>query len=449
MGTQLVLTVGTNPLPVWVAWHHLKDILKRPVKLRLVHTSGTGAGTEPERDRLQTKCTGAVFLHPLKTSAGNPQTVREDIGRVLLEPLDSTTLHVHYTGGTKVMGVETVSAIEAAQPSVTLETSYLDARGGSGPTIVSRATTLVDDTRRGIDPDLGLIAYLNGFEIGPFRHTFWKGGGRRTQNCPAPGAPTETQLEAADTMLEVVRNKDEQTFRSIFSNRDSRWNSIFTDKYGDFACPKDPDHFGLPVDAGSVWQTTLLPKLNDAYPYCQWNTGARTLRYPQDDLEQMHSFFNGRWFEYAAYAALLKALKKIDNEHTDRSNYKVFQNVYVRRQGNDNRTKPFELDVVAILGYQIVVVSCTFAFSQATLKQKGMEAILRARQLGGDEARAIVLCAASDKVTTYVQEELHDEIGSAAPPLKIWGKTDRGNLRNTQALADKFETYLKDDMKWS
>ena len=48
MGTLLMLTVGTNPLPVWVALHHLKDNLPSPIHVRLVHTKETTS----ERDRL-------------------------------------------------------------------------------------------------------------------------------------------------------------------------------------------------------------------------------------------------------------------------------------------------------------------------------------------------------------------------------------------------------------
>ena len=57
MGTQLILTVGTNPLPVWVAWYHLKEKLQEPIQVRLVHT----AGTVDERDRLKKYCQGADF----------------------------------------------------------------------------------------------------------------------------------------------------------------------------------------------------------------------------------------------------------------------------------------------------------------------------------------------------------------------------------------------------
>ena len=33
VATQLILTIGTNPLPVWVAWHHLKNHLTEPISV--------------------------------------------------------------------------------------------------------------------------------------------------------------------------------------------------------------------------------------------------------------------------------------------------------------------------------------------------------------------------------------------------------------------------------
>ena len=49
MATQLIFTVGTNALPIWVAWYHLKDKLEAPIKVRLVHTTDT----EPQKEVLE------------------------------------------------------------------------------------------------------------------------------------------------------------------------------------------------------------------------------------------------------------------------------------------------------------------------------------------------------------------------------------------------------------
>ena len=370
MGTQLILTVGTNPLPVWVAWYHLKEKLPKPIKVRLVHTKDT----VDERDRLKKYCQGADFLDPIQTADGDPRTVRNDIRNIANGLSDETTLlHIHYTGGTKVMAVETVAALEAALPdSIYLDTSYLDPRKATGPAIVNRAgASWVKDTRKEVNPCLSRIAELNGFELGPFTHQYWDQGSKSYQkeNCPAPKELNQDQL---DRGAKSLRGQP-----------------------------------GMGVDP------ILL--------------------------------------EYGAYNAFKTALDKISTRNASRKNYKLFHNVYVRRaRATDQRVRPFELDVVAVLGYQIVVVSCTRDSGldqikdsdSAQIKKKGMEAIIRARQLGGDEARAIVLCRAHPNNAKLIEEELKDEMGSASEPLQVWG-------RNTwQSLSTYLEQYLQSDLHW-
>ena len=239
------------------------------------------------------------------------------------------------------MAVETVAGIKYDLPeNIDLDTSYLDPRTVSGPAIVnSSGRTLVRDTRKDICPDLERIAFLNGFELGPFKHRWGRSGRSDYEVLPAAEEPQDEQL-----------------------------------------CH------------GEDW-------LDGDWPY---QSGPRML-------------------EYGACAAFKKALNDICLQSPDRSNYKIFRSVFVRRQGANDWDKNFELDVVAVLGYQIVVVSCTVDSCQEIIKKKGMEAILRARQIGGDEARAIVLCSAVKNVTDNIQRELHDEIGSTAPPLANLG----------------------------
>ena len=142
--------------------------------------------------------------------------------------------------------------------------------------------------------------------------------------------------------------------------------------------------------------------------------------------------FTPELFEYGAYAAFQDTLADISRQCSDRDNYRLFHKVYVRRANvSDASVKPFELDVVAVLGYQIVVVSCTLAYEHARVKQKGMEAILRMRQLGGVEARAIVLCGASQEAQQLIQAELKEETGHSSLSLEIWGKDTWYRLQQT------------------
>ena len=361
MGTQLIFTVGTNPLPVWVAWYHLKDVLQPPIQVRLIHTEGT----RDERKRLVTHCSSADFLDDIETSPGTPRKVRDDI-QVILDELDSETthLHVHYTGGTKVMSVETVAALKYDLPDdVCLHSSYLDPRGNAGPDIVdSDGRTLgPDDARQNVSANLIHVANINGFTVAPFTHEYWHNGGYTTECIPAP----------------VILNDDQE----------QRGNNVL-----------------------------------------------RTLG------THHGGWINPTYFEYAAYVALKAALQRIES-HT-RRNYKLFNKVHVRRTGAGKRAAHFELDVVAVLGYQIIVVSCTLETESAPIKEKGMEAIWRAQQLGGDVVQAIVLCQGHRDIARRIERELHDEAGSDSKPLQVWGTDKWGTLSNN------FENYLRDDLHW-
>ena len=177
----------------------------------------------------------------------------------------------------------------------------------------------------------------------------------------------------------------------------------------------------------------------------------------KEDLKQMDAFFNGIWLEYAAYAAFKEVLEKVKRDSGGRrDNFELRHNVYVRQKGPGPADRHFELDVVAALGYQVVVISCSTTSSISTVKQKAMEAYHRARQLGGAEARAVVLCLASYEDAERVEKELEDETGTERP-LQIWGrqKGERsrryrqrpampGNIPNMDSLRDKFRKLLFD-----
>lgn len=370
MGTQLIMTVGTNPLPVWVAWYHLRNVLAEPIQVRLVHTDDTVEEKKRLMRYCKHYCSGVDFLDAINTSPGRPDTVHKDV-QVILNPLDpETTLHVHYTGGTKVMSVETVAALEYDLPQdVNLSTSYLDPRGSNGPVIVdSHSGTLgPDDARKNVPAGLALVANLNGFTPAPFFHEYYDtdSGEYVREEVPHPQILDQAQKAEGNAMLGCM---------------------------------------GEPYRPGRITDSTH--------------------------------------FEYAADIALEDALNTIKTSNPSRSNYKVFNKVHVRRMKASVRDKPFELDVVAVLGYQIVVVSCTLERHHDSIKEKGMEVILRARQLGGDEAQAIVLCQAHPNDAPLIQRELHDEVGSAGAPLRMWGTDKWTNL------SDHFETYLRDDLHW-
>lgn len=468
MGTQLILLVGTNPLPVWVAEQYLQKQLKQTLAVWLVYTEST----RDEVDRLQAAFRSELspsLLRLIETSPGEPATIRKDVRIIFNElPPETTDIHVHYTGGTKVMAVETVAAVEQAvkqyqeefKQAIRIDTSYLDPRTKSGPVLVNReGKSLVKDTRQDIAPDISQIARLNGFVTGRFIYQYERDGKLEKSECPTPRLLSKDQMQAGRAVLTEVSKGKWHNFDITFANS-RQWSVAFPqDPNTPFMHPAHSGTLVLPQGA-DTWRQRLLPVLNAMCPQCPWDITAGTLSYTardaaspkeKQDLEHMHRFFKGVWLEYAAYDSLRQALEGSAKQNNTRKNYQLFHGVHIRRTESPHRRrptqhgdfiKPFELDVVAVLGYQLLVVSCSVSIREADIKHKAMEGIIRARQLGGDEARAIVLCRIKKDVADTIQAEVEDEMGSEALPLQIWGEN------RWRTLPEDFRTYLSNKLYW-
>ena len=99
--------------------------------------------------------------------------------------------------------------------------------------------------------------------------------------------------------------------------------------------------------------------------------------------------------------------------------------------------KDFELDVIAIRDYQLYGFSCgTDTDSnggRGHLKLKLFEAYVRAKQLGGDEARVALVCSADDP--EGLQAEIRRDL--EAPHIRVFG---RKHLLN---LAEEFTRWME------
>ena len=486
MATQLILTVGKNPLPVWVAWdrltQHWENKGQKDIAVQFVYTKASSG--EKKRLKDYFLAAGSDILPDIPTDPRNPDM--NDIACRIVRacPSNSIHLHAHYTGGTQAMGVSTVCAMLLAKEGLhqkgwevnSIDASYLDPGRDSEPAIVSwEHDPLIEDTRIGITADIRKIAKINGFQAGGFTSK------DPPHTCLLPQMPNEEKLLAGQVIIECIRqfetdsrwnqNLERWSIDNKFS-KDHRkaWNRIF--RHSGFIHPQTRSSFSLPLNSASawdtdsaIWQNQILPALNAAYPSCCWDTERGVLSYPAEgsatdaekkDLKQMDGFFNGIWLEYAAYAAFREVLEEVKCCNVKRENYELFHNVYIRQEGPEPAERHFELDVVAVLGYQVIVVSCSVTPSVRIVKQKAMEAYHRARQLGGVEARAVVLCLASYEDAERVEKELEDETGTERP-LQVWGRQKGqpsrqhperpamlGEIPTMNSLRDKFRELLFD-----
>lgn len=98
------------------------------------------------------------------------------------------------------------------------------------------------------------------------------------------------------------------------------------------------------------------------------------------------AWLEGKWFEHLVLDALTQVS---DNLHLNQC-----------LLGVETKGVQFEVDVIAIRGYQMFAFSCTTLFDKgpfrSQLKKRLFEANIRAQQLAGDEARAALVCMAED-----------------------------------------------------
>lgn len=93
------------------------------------------------------------------------------------------------------------------------------------------------------------------------------------------------------------------------------------------------------------------------------------------------------------------------------------------------KNQDFDLDVIALRGYQLFAFSCGVRSNpneRGELKLKLFEAYVRARQLGGDEARVALVSTSGDPQS--LEEEMERDI-NAEGHIKVFGQQHLANLK--------------------
>ena len=83
-----------------------------------------------------------------------------------------------------------------------------------------------------------------------------------------------------------------------------------------------------------------------------------------------------------------------------------------------------EFDILALRGYQLFFISCTTKDARSELKSKLIEAFVRARQLGGDEACVALACQREDPT---LEKELQHAL-QVQGRVKVFGPNHLSNL---------------------
>jgi len=335
---HLFLLIGTNPLPNYVA----AKLLARPeTHVYLVHSDETGD--------LANRLVSTLKLPDGKWSKvsvkeADPRSIYSEVSKYAR---DKKGIGLNYTGGTKLMAVHAFQAVRDADPDAIF--SYLDAwelkmiagKSGAYPVEIT-ANDKVNINFKELFGLHGLSLDENEFSKGP----------KYPHLCKAI----------------VDLYKDEKSLgvwkRWVNKNRCKDLPSQMAELYG---------------------VVQVMREICDGVEFNGDNL-ARLLGY-EKGLSSSQIWFQGKWLENHVLNIIIQLVNR--NDITNVSDYGMNLKCKKDPKQKDNS---FELDVALILGYQLFAISCTVSDDKAECKEHLFEAYVRAKQMGGDEAKVGLIC---------------------------------------------------------
>jgi len=415
--SHLFLLIGENTLPNYV----VARLLATPeASIYLLHTVQTINYAKFLKQMLEDKQTvGIVRLREISADDGNE--IFAAIEKILSEykvPFD-TQVHLNYTGGTKPMSVHVHRAFCLLRPKAIR--SYLSANS---------LKLYIDDIAQPEYPGMRAkitfneMAGLHGYVIDSYASDKY---------TPATQvlAYTIAQIHGSTGSLSAWR----------------KWvNSIERGKITILPETSDPFLGQFRIAANNV---------------CEGNATAEGLArlFGFQELISVRKWFIGEWLEYLVFFAVQR--------FASTSNFSQFgAAIHPKPTIQVTEERKFDLDVAAIVGYQLFSFSCIVSDeitdtynsvgaetqlefetdSKKALKMlrkaaKGhlFEALIRSQQLGGEEARTALVGIFSEPLS--LQKELEREWSIRKNGVRVFGQADL--LKLDDLIPDWIDETLK------
>lgn len=428
---HLFLLMGHNPLPNYVA----AKLLTRTGSgtkpcLYLVYSQKTSenAGTEGYANYLG-KVLGKQFDYkdiPVKES--DPRSISDGIAKKFPS---SGTVGLHYTGGTKAMAVHAYMTIAKERGAIF---SYLNPRRlemcfdplPGQPAVGFKLGDPQDPDHREyfqttsiLLTDLLALHGLKKREPRPCEESYF-------QNPPRSQA---WMYDLAKCLLDISLN---DTDCKIWRNWCKKFGNKLTERCREQA-RTDPNN-RRSVDPGKYRQclsaATLplpaLPALREELKKLNLVNGDKLVlgnyRPPPSEppIDHFCEWLNGKWLEDYVLQKVLDV--------KDRCFLHDCGSGLEPAKPNASQEPYFEIDVVAIRGYQLFAISCTTSSDLKRCKLKLFEVFVRAPQLGGDEARIGLVCMVDQQ--DNLQSQLEQEWNAERGKIKVFGKRDLPRLES-------------------
>jgi hypothetical protein len=363
---HLFLLIGENPLPNYVA---AMLLLKSGGTAYLVYTTHTVEAAKRLQTILEKKEIG--FKEAKRVSLNDYESDAFHIKKEIsgkLKTIANGTIGLNYTGGTKAMAVHAYRSIFKDRPDTIF--SYLD------PRRLEMCIDKEDELRTclKVKPEVLQVELTEIFEI---------------HGLTLTSIPTkEVKLLDLATELSQVF-KDENISKHWFDwyygvfcekarrRRNGRW--------GNWKCESDLKGLSISLEKSPQGVKDYLQGSNLVLSDNKLSLQAVQQKGWFQKIKYFCEYLDGLWLEHY----VLQQITTI----ADRNSIKDYGlNFEVPLAGADK----FEFDVAFTRGYQLFAISVSTTSDRKLCKGKLFEAYLRARQMGGDEARVALVCCTDE-----------------------------------------------------
>jgi hypothetical protein len=383
LSTCLILLVGSNPLP-----NYLTTIALNPHRVYLVYSSETfsimerlDAGIKDAFKRLRGECDSSLTKQIYVSDPTSSCEVSQTIGDLIKSIGKIDSIHLNYTGGTKVMSSQALLKFYEMGGSSD-QASYLD----------EKFRRLRFDSGReqrlgSLDLDLDRILQLHNIKA--------------KSRSIVPNQPTK------EDVIEITRH----ACKSL-ENVQKLYNEILRLKA---------------LDLENAKKEPFIPRMHGLnLSHSQIPADSFTRK----DLDAWSKFLGGEWLEEWV-AHLIRESGILSKSITVGVNGK--------RIGSGRK---LEVDVAVVKKQRSYFISCTTDSSLQLCKSKAFEISVRSRQLGGDLSRAalVSLLSGSNSEGLFMDQIRADvdDAWGAENTMVVFGHED---LRNWFGFYDENPNY--------
>ncbi len=411
---DLIILVGTNPLPCYISAVYLCNYYKEE-RISNIYFIGSLENPDNKQDKTIDIAERIIKLLDENESEGlknqniskNIKELRDvrdkdcviNIINFIKNNSNNNSIELNFTGGTKSMSVFFYDECKYKYKDQ-FSSSYLDAR--------THQLILYDEQSYNLSEDLRDLDYLNLSlaEIG-YLHNFKVESKFPDSKCKNISAYDFEKLKQYKPALNKF---EEYLHNGIIDNFYNPQIGFDAEKFKEKKGRTNSFKEKITDEEKSILINNELIK-----PIWESIEGV-------DKVKHLLEFLGGTWLEYWIYDILTSQDKLVEENNILAENIVFyFDNLITPIDG---KKIPFQLDICAVYGYQLNVISITTAKDKGTVKLKAFEALHRAHQLGGDESKIIQVSLLNRSNNQDLMDDLFIEVGSLESKFLCLGLED-------------------------